>query len=131
MQRTKRLRETLQRVFSSIAAHREPADKDLSDLLEAHARAVAAAKLVRIGGAFNLVWTVENDTDTLLHAVANDAVRLLGDVSLQRVKMCPNCGWLFVDASRNGSRRWCSMDTCGARDKMRRYYQRSRSEPTA
>ena len=38
-----------------------------------------------------------------------------------RVKQCANCNWLFVDRSRNGSRRWCSMDECGVHVKMRRY----------
>jgi predicted RNA-binding Zn ribbon-like protein len=41
-----------------------------------------------------------------------------------RLKSCPTCGWLFLDASKNRSRRWCSMDTCGAVAKARRYYRR-------
>jgi predicted RNA-binding Zn ribbon-like protein len=40
---------------------------------------------------------------------------------------CCLCGWLFVDRSRNGNRRWCDMRTCGSRDKMRRYYRSKRS----
>ncbi|WP_344746998.1 CGNR zinc finger domain-containing protein [Streptosporangium vulgare] len=35
---------------------------------------------------------------------------------------CPSCYWLFLDTSKNGRRRWCSMTTCGSRDKARRYY---------
>lgn len=45
----------------------------------------------------------------------------------QRIKMCPgaDCGWLFVDETRNGRRKWCAMETCGNRAKARRHYQRS------
>jgi predicted RNA-binding Zn ribbon-like protein len=57
--------------------------------------------------------------------VAADAVALLADPAvLARLKRCPgrDCGWLFLDAS--GRRRWCSMDSCGSREKMRRLYAR-------
>ena len=59
--------------------------------------------------------------DRPLWPVAVAAVDLLRSNRLARVKQCANCNWLFVDASRNGSRRWCSMDECGVHVKMRRY----------
>jgi predicted RNA-binding Zn ribbon-like protein len=127
MRRNNHMRQILHRIFSSLAAHLEPAEGDLEKLLEAHTRAVAAATLVSVGGVYKLHWAVKNDTEIILHAISHDAIRLLGDATLERVKACPDCGWLFLDLSRNGSRRWCSMDTCGARDKMRRYYQRNHS----
>jgi predicted RNA-binding Zn ribbon-like protein len=130
MQRTKGLQDILRRVFSRIAAHLEPAESDLKALLTAQARAVVAAKLAPVGGVYKLQWEVENDLEAILHIVTYDAVCLLSDVSLGRVKACPSCGWLFLDSSKNNSRRWCSMDTCGARDKMRRYYQRSKLDRT-
>ena len=48
--------------------------------------------------------------------------------SLERVRLCEShdCGWLFLDTSRNGRRRWCSMQGCGSREKMRRYRARDR-----
>ena len=51
---------------------------------------------------------------------------LLTSGDLARVQSCgdPECGWLFVDASRAGSRRWCAMDGCGNRNKARRHYAR-------
>jgi predicted RNA-binding Zn ribbon-like protein len=61
-------------------------------------------------------------------AVAADAVALLGDAErLSRVRHCPghDCGWLFLDTS--GRRRWCSMETCGSRAKMKRLYERKRA----
>ncbi|WP_274423890.1 CGNR zinc finger domain-containing protein [Chelativorans sp. YIM 93263] len=44
----------------------------------------------------------------------------------RRIKKCPgsNCGWLFLDETGNGRRRWCSMETCGNRTKARRHHLR-------
>jgi predicted RNA-binding Zn ribbon-like protein len=60
--------------------------------------------------------------------VAADALDLLTGPALPRLKACParGCGWLFLDFSRNASRRWCSMESCGAREKTRRAYARSK-----
>ena len=58
-------------------------------------------------------------------AVALSAGRLLLTAAdMRRLKECPGCGWLFIDHTRAGNRRWCSMDTCGSRAKMRSYYRR-------
>lgn len=48
----------------------------------------------------------------------------------ERVKMCPgnDCGWLFIDETRNARRRWCSMDTCGNRAKAARHYALSKGD---
>jgi predicted RNA-binding Zn ribbon-like protein len=62
-------------------------------------------------------------------AVAADAVALLADPArIARLHRCPgrDCGWIFLDIS--GRRRWCSMATCGSREKMRRMYERKRAE---
>ena len=65
--------------------------------------------------------------DRLAHA----AVDLVRELDVRQLKTCPlddgGCGWLFLDRSRNGSRRWCSMDDCGARAKARRLTARRRS----
>ena len=57
-------------------------------------------------------------------AVAVAAYDLLTGGQLHRVKHCAQCHWLFLDRSKNGSRRWCSMEDCGASVKMRRYVAR-------
>jgi predicted RNA-binding Zn ribbon-like protein len=65
----------------------------------------------------------------------HDVADLLTSGDLDRVGQCADdrCGWLFLDVSRNGSRRWCSMEACGNRAKARRHYRRSQesqvSEP--
>jgi predicted RNA-binding Zn ribbon-like protein len=56
-----------------------------------------------------------------LWPVAEAAYRLLVGQEIQRLKRCAGCPWLFVDRSKNHSRRWCSMEICGTDEKMRRY----------
>ena len=62
-----------------------------------------------------------------LGPVAWAAVDLLENAPLDRLKECPNehCGWLFLDASKNRSRTWCSMRVCGNSAKVRRYRERA------
>lgn len=61
-----------------------------------------------------------------LGPVAWKAGELLELGDLERLKECPgdNCGWLFLDTSKNRSRQWCSMRTCGNAAKVRRFRQR-------
>jgi predicted RNA-binding Zn ribbon-like protein len=51
---------------------------------------------------------------------------LLTTASYVKIKECPSCGWLFLDKSKNGKRRWCNMLTCGSNDKATRYYHRKK-----
>jgi predicted RNA-binding Zn ribbon-like protein len=61
-------------------------------------------------------------------ATARSAIRLLADAETERLKICGNCGWLFLDRSRNRSRMWCDMAVCGNRAKASRHYHRKRRE---
>ncbi len=66
-------------------------------------------------------------TVSLKQIVLFSAVPILTSQSeITRVKMCggDNCGWLFLDESKNRRRRWCSMEMCGNREKARRHYKR-------
>lgn len=63
-----------------------------------------------------------------LWILALSAEALLTDDRLKRVKTCPGCGWLFLDTSKNGLRRWCSMQTCGSQEKARNYYHRKKGK---
>ncbi len=60
-------------------------------------------------------------------AAALDAERILTSADAARVRQCGDaeCGWFFLDTSRNKSRRWCSMEACGNRNKARRFYKRA------
>jgi predicted RNA-binding Zn ribbon-like protein len=68
-----------------------------------------------------------NPLEQLIWPIAQAAAELLTSDELRLVRFCeaPDCEWLFLDHSRNGSRRWCDMTTCGNRAKARRHYQRA------
>jgi predicted RNA-binding Zn ribbon-like protein len=128
------LREKLYRVFSSIAAASTPASDDVQALNREHAHAMAHARIVPIAGGY--VWDWDEDPhglDRMLWPIVRDAADLLTTGRLGRIRECPGadgCGWLFYDTSRNGKRRWCSMDGCGNRSKGRRHYRRRAAATT-
>jgi predicted RNA-binding Zn ribbon-like protein len=74
-------------------------------------------------------WRSSDSLAQVLWPVAIDAWDLLTEPELALVKQCPldagGCGWLFLDSSRAGNRRWCDMRTCGNRAKARAHYSRT------
>jgi predicted RNA-binding Zn ribbon-like protein len=127
LRRARALREAVYRLFSSISQDQEPAGKDLDVLMSNYIEAVKHASLLAGEDLYKLDWPAR-DPRRIRYAVATDAIALLQDPGrLRRVSRCPGrgCGWLFLNVS--GRRRWCSMSTCGSRDKMRRLHRRARS----
>jgi len=110
------LRAAIYDVFAALATGGRPPRAALAALLRVHADAVREGSLEH----GDWVWTGRH-RDRPLWPIAVAAVDLLRSDRLDRLKMCGNCCWLFLDRSRNGSRRWCSMDECGVHTKMRRY----------
>ena len=130
------LREGLFRVFRSVREGREPAGGDLAVLDRELSAALARLRLTPRGDRFE--WRFDGGEcalDRVLWPIVRDAADLLSSDELERVEECDgdDCTWLFVDTSRNHSRRWCKMGDCGNRAKARRYYQRhkqsARSKP--
>jgi predicted RNA-binding Zn ribbon-like protein len=123
------LRETVYRLFDAQAQGKAAAPRDLETLNLALARAPARTTLKR--GREGYGWDVDAKSGTALALLAPalwSAGDLLAGPRLDRVRRCanPECGWLFLDDSRAGKRRWCSMSACGNRAKARRHYHRSR-----
>jgi predicted RNA-binding Zn ribbon-like protein len=122
------LRTALHHIFSALARGEAPDQFSLARLRFAYAQAVAAGTLVaREDGGFGLDWRAD-EPRRVRFAVAADALALLADPARSaRLHRCPGreCGWLFLDTS--GRRRWCSMQTCGSREKMRRMYERRKA----
>ena len=110
-------------VFRALAGGHEPPRAALDELLRRGADAAARGRLVAREGGFVLAWAGD-DLERPLWPLAAAAVDLLRSGPLDRLKQCADCPWLFLDTSRNRSRRWCSMDDCGARAKMRTYRAR-------
>lgn len=116
------VRETVYRVFQPLTRAEEPPDTDLAALAALYSEAVSHGRLSHDGDVFALSWPGPRTTRTLRWEFAASALELLTHGPLNRLGECPSCGWLFLDTSKNGRRRWCSMATCGSRDKARRYY---------
>jgi predicted RNA-binding Zn ribbon-like protein len=125
-------REALFRTFSEVSQERKAPKSDLE---------IINGLLARM--PFTL--QIESQNHKLVCAMigcALDEARLLGPVAwsagellgapekLSRVRECagPDCGWLFLDLTKNHSRRWCDMDDCGSRAKAKRYYRRKRGK---
>lgn len=126
------LREAIYRVLSAVAERRVPQSEDLSLIQRIFAEAMAHASLLPTVHEFSWEWGVGDEHKKklrlLLWPAAASAIELLTTSGeWKRIKICPGCGWLFLDRSKTGNRRWCSMDACGSRDKMRRQYVRKRS----
>ena len=128
-ERALEVRETIYRVFDATTRGKLPAAADLQALNEQLAAAPARSTLKRERSGF--AWDVDMRSSSALAQLAPvlwSAGDLLTGNKLDRVKRCanPDCGWLFLDDSRAGKRRWCSMSACGNRAKARRHYHRSR-----
>jgi predicted RNA-binding Zn ribbon-like protein len=127
------LREAIYRVFAAIASGSAPPPDDLGTIAAAHVTALRHARLVRDGECFEWVFADEPALDRPLWPIVHSAVELLTSHRLERVKQCPgcdDCNWLFLDTSKNGTRRWCTMEGCGSRAKMRRQYARRKGATT-
>jgi predicted RNA-binding Zn ribbon-like protein len=126
------LREALYRIFTAHALSEPPQDRDLVLLNNVLARAMPHRRLEAVQAEFRWQWDEEAaDLDRVLWPIAQSAAELLTSPELDRVRECAkeHCNWLFVDRSKNRSRRWCDMQECGNVAKVRRY--RSRKQAAA
>ncbi|TDD18749.1 hypothetical protein E1218_25390 [Kribbella turkmenica] len=119
-------RETAYAVLRALAVGAEPRAADLAVLRDEFELAVRKASLVC---AQPLTWRAATTLDELRLSVW----RLFEDEDLSRLRQCDDdgCGWLFLDRSRNSSRRWCSSTDCGNRARARRHYRRRQAGATA
>lgn len=121
------LREAIYRVFHAIASRTDLAGIDLDLVNRALEDAPSRSNVQRTGESFG--WQVEESkisAPSILAAVLWSAGDLLVGPQLEKLRECSNdkCLWLFLDDSKNGTRRWCSMQSCGNRAKAHRHYLR-------
>lgn len=111
-----RLRGAIDDAGAAIADGVAPPATALNVIHEYAARSFAAAALTGAPASIKFACG-----DAIIGPLAWAAVNLLRDGELHRLKQCPpdDCRWLFIDRSKNGSRRWCEMATCGNRAKAR------------
>jgi predicted RNA-binding Zn ribbon-like protein len=123
------VREALHQILKCILEDRRPSTRDVDVLRAAVAVARANQRLDTRGGQF--VWTFPKRTDKLdqvVWPVSLSAAELLTSGELSRLGECggADCGWLFLDNSRGRRRRWCDMQDCGNREKVRRFRAKAR-----
>jgi len=124
------LREALYRIFSSLIEGVSVSETDLEALNAALSRALRHLRVVPRGRGYEWSWAPgEEALDQMLWPVVRSAGELLVSHDVVNVRRCASedCDWLFMDTSRNHSRRWCDMRSCGNRAKVRRYYARKRA----
>ena len=125
------LRWALRRVFVAIAHEEAPPADALSELNAMLNRAMSRLQLASgraSSGVMRWNWAGASEhLDAVLWPVARSAAELLVSDDADRIRECgaPDCGWQYVDRSRNGLRRWCQMEVCGTREKSRRRAARS------
>ena len=129
------IREALYAVLAAALGSSEPADGAAAELERLTLRwsAATARSSLRLGGPGEPPAVLIAGTGALLipDRLAYAAVDLTRTADLSQLRACPvaegGCGWLFLDRSRNHSRRWCAMEDCGTQAKSRRLTTRRRT----
>lgn len=147
LRRALELRDLLYATFRPLADGADPPAELLDRLRDADRDALANARLAPAGdgagtgphrgdaassgSAMSWTWPPTRALDDPLRPITHAAVELLTRGPLEQLKICGNCRWLFLDKSRNHSRRWCSMQECGTQMKQRRFVERRRANRSA
>ena len=122
------LREAIFDTFAALSEGRSPTE-EIASLEPSIQQAVVHSELVNDVSSYR--WepvAIADRMQGVLYAIACSAGDLLTSADISRIGQCsgPDCRWLWVDRTRNQSRRWCDMKVCGNRVKARRHYQRAR-----
>ncbi len=133
LKRALALREAIYRICKAILDKTPPRRPDLDLLNQELAIAHGRVKLASGKESFVWEWTQGRNTlDRMLWQIADSAAELLTTDDLTCLRECggENCGWLFLDTSKNHSRQWCDMRDCGNLAKVRRFRSRLRAQGT-
>jgi predicted RNA-binding Zn ribbon-like protein len=133
LRRAREVRELLYALFFAHVHGSPPAKAQLAQLARFAASAYAAASLQPAeDGSVSWRWS-RSELSSVRHVVVAGAIDLLRSDPSPRLKQCPgeHCGWFFLDATKRGNRRWCSMSECGqeAKDERRRARRHALHEP--
>jgi predicted RNA-binding Zn ribbon-like protein len=133
--RGRALRDALRAIFIAVANRTRPSTADLDVLNTNLAASLAHARILPDAAGDGYAWGWAGaDLDSPLWPIVRSAAEVLTSKHERvLVRECgsSDCTWLFMDATKNRSRQWCSMTSCGNREKARRHYQRVRAQRTA
>ncbi|MBX2896492.1 MAG: CGNR zinc finger domain-containing protein [Cyclobacteriaceae bacterium] len=126
--KTIKIRELLYAFFSVIAQGGTPDVAMEESFNVALGQAFSMIRITINSGASKVTFTDRNvSLEEPLWIILISAYKILTEVDYGRIRACPGCGWLFLDTSKNGKRRWCNMQVCGSHDKALRYYHRNKT----
>jgi predicted RNA-binding Zn ribbon-like protein len=120
-------RALIDAAFRPISEGDEPPAPVLAELRDFGAEALTHCELAPASDGFGCAWEHCEELDAPLWPIAHAALELLTDGPLDRIKTCGRCRWLFIDTTKNHSRRWCSTEGCGTDEKKERYVARRRA----
>jgi predicted RNA-binding Zn ribbon-like protein len=129
LRRALALREAIHGLGAALAHEASPPMAALAVINRELAAAMAQARLRPVDDGFVLDCAeAPAALDSVLRPLVRSATELLLAPLRDRVKQCPGhgCGWIFLDLTKNRNRRWCEMEVCGSRAKIRRYRERRR-----
>ncbi len=129
------LREAIYRIFAALASDESPPVSDVDHLNAELSTHLGRLRVASGKKGFNWTWPNSDDAlDQPLGPIARSAADLLTSPHLlEQVRQCEGdtCGWLFVDSTKNHSRRWCVMSDCGNVAKVRRFRMKNRRTRSA
>lgn len=117
------VREHAWAVFDAVSRDEAPSTEHLGRLFERAGAGMRAGHIERIDIDLNDLAVNWQAPEAIPAVLSMLAVHALFTLPPDRVRACNRCGWLFLDSSRGGRRRWCSMSTCGNREKATRHRQ--------
>jgi predicted RNA-binding Zn ribbon-like protein len=127
----KNLRENLYKIFLAIISGELPGKDEMETFNAALQLALAQREIQAGAGNPHWAWKdAAQNPEAMLWPVLLAAAELLVSDDLDRIHRCANetCGWMFIDRSRNGSRKWCSSQSCGNRIRVRAFYARNKEK---
>jgi predicted RNA-binding Zn ribbon-like protein len=127
LNRALKLREAIYRLFAAGTANQKPLNEDLVVFNKNLSRSMKDSQIIPTTDGY--AWDIAGNRtklDWILNPIIQSAAETLVSDERKKVKACADsaCGWLFIDVSRNRSRRWCDMQDCGNRAKASRFYRK-------
>ena len=118
------LREQLYKIFNALILKQEPSKRDMHKFEKWVLKLYGNIQFSFENGTIvEHIQISQSDLNSYLLPIVKAAKELMLSNKINRIKDCGHCGWLYLDTSKNNSRRWCSMNTCGSQIKAQRYYR--------
>ena len=129
LQQLKDTREIIYNIFNCVIHQTSPSEKDMKNINRLVKKAMSHLELVPSPDGFELAWQIDlSGMDKIHYSTIRSAVQVLTTKDLTRIKKCPSCQWLYLDMSKNKSRRWCTMEDCGNRHKVNAFNRHKKQQ---